>query len=1450
MTERAKRRSVSSKKSDTDICLSLPEAPVYRPSLEEFRDPLAYIEGIRATAEPYGVCRIVPPTGWTPPDALSSLVDMRFHARVQNLAALDAELRCRASFTDLCKKYLSLVGIVYSDERGSIDGCLVDLCLLHRAVTRAGGLDVLGHDAVAWFKLAAQVWPDDAPGVARSRATPASDRRATTVRAQERIGLELMRIYTDYVKPWTDFKSTQTPANALAAAAVSFGRSMGSSVAKAPKNLASVNSMTSSSVPTSDAAALNAADGQNGHYHNGNYHHDDSADHSVALVKCEICHLGDTDDSMLLCDDCDFGFHARCMRPPVLKVPETEWYCDACRYKGRFSEFAFVENNKLYSMESFREQAKRFGAAHFGPLPITHEAVEREFWRILSWENENDSIDFHRRSFEIEYGADLHTTVHGSGFAREASALDRCGWNLNNIALVNDSLLRFCENDIDGVIRPWIYVGMMFSAFCWHNEDHYLYSINYLHTGEPKQWFGIAGHNAPQFEAVMKELAPELFDDQPDVLLQLVSILSPARLVRHGVPVTRLTQRAGDFVVTFPAAYHTGFNLGFNCAEAVNFAPADWIPYGALCRSMYTRLRRAPVFSFQRLLCNVARSPSLTLRTALWLKPVLDNEVNAELAARKAARAEGLRFVQRNNVGELLCHRCADLLHFSAVVCARCSPATRGRTAVGGSDAAAVTPENGGEMLATCLAHRAQMCACEPDSNHGVLYCEEDDALRKMCADVTAVYNVPYDWLSRVEPFCKPLPPPNNASVWNNLTELISDGKQLLVRLDARRVRPAAEIDPPNELLRRNRIEPSTVPPLAPARDVVLALRDRIASAHLAVVAVNHNFGRFRTLLMSVCSGQAQISLKSSVEMLRTIDTTPSAFDANMVAPFRASVEIASTMNRRIRNLCEQLGLAARSGVPHDDTSDIVDAANAMLADVRGALVLPDGIDALKVALERAQWSLRGGAPSNNGHTLVQAVPEPRVAAALPLATRMGTIGPRERTDLVRHAVLNGPPYPAGVDQFYVEAQEGGLDQYQLSLNAELLRVDDWCAAAEHALAIQSLTLDDVVAWLARLEPKLFRQHARAERAVAMLNALHVSLSWQRAARALFLSSRVPNDLVAALTKPHVQLRATCTTAAKCVCRKPASGVMLTCSACDEQYHAGCCGLTAAPNRWPARWVCSWCHATRRPPLAEVMALCEHGHKLGLQSPLLAALQALVARATNWQQRAITTMQAANKRVDVCKALLFETDLLEVSLDAVPQLAAFVAHTESTSAETHAASLVAKLEHGASIAANEFDVLWTTVGEARLAHFHNGGLNVLKRYVARIRGIVLREGASAVRVVDRSRATATYLPLARSQPQATVVCACRRSYSGGSGVVLCQLCEEMYHIACVGVSESDEMALAFFACPECRCVLGGGSPPPTYTLPRAGSISVAVTNGKRQRVEPSSEVVLLNDDHD
>ena len=39
-----------------------PEAPVFRPTMEEFRDPVAYITKIRPIVVNTGICKIQPPS--------------------------------------------------------------------------------------------------------------------------------------------------------------------------------------------------------------------------------------------------------------------------------------------------------------------------------------------------------------------------------------------------------------------------------------------------------------------------------------------------------------------------------------------------------------------------------------------------------------------------------------------------------------------------------------------------------------------------------------------------------------------------------------------------------------------------------------------------------------------------------------------------------------------------------------------------------------------------------------------------------------------------------------------------------------------------------------------------------------------------------------------------------------------------------------------------------------------------------------------------------------------------------------------------------------------------------------------------------------------------------------------------------------------------------------------
>jgi hypothetical protein len=97
--------------------------------------------------------------------------------------------------------------------------------------------------------------------------------------------------------------------------------------------------------------------------------------------------------------------------------------------------------------------------------------------------------------------------------------------------------------------------------------------------------------------------------------LDQVTQLSPSVLKSEGVPVYRAVQNPGEFILTLPRAYHSGFNCGFNCAEAVNIAPVDWLPHGQCAVELYREQRRKTSISHDKLLLKTAKEAV----TQLWL---------------------------------------------------------------------------------------------------------------------------------------------------------------------------------------------------------------------------------------------------------------------------------------------------------------------------------------------------------------------------------------------------------------------------------------------------------------------------------------------------------------------------------------------------------------------------------------------------------------------------------------------------------------------------------------------------------------------------------------------------------------------------------------------------------------------------------------------------------------
>ncbi|MEQ2230105.1 Lysine-specific demethylase 5A, partial [Ilyodon furcidens] len=145
--------------------------------------------------------------------------------------------------------------------------------------------------------------------------------------------------------------------------------------------------------------------------------------------------------------------------------------------------FGFEQAVREYTLQSFGEMADHFKSDYFN-MPVhmvPTELVEKEFWRLVS-SIEEDVI--------VEYGADISSKDVGSGFPikdgkrrllGDEEEYANSGWNLNNMPVLEQSVLTHINVDISGMKVPWLYVGMCFSSFCWHIEDHWSYSINFLH---------------------------------------------------------------------------------------------------------------------------------------------------------------------------------------------------------------------------------------------------------------------------------------------------------------------------------------------------------------------------------------------------------------------------------------------------------------------------------------------------------------------------------------------------------------------------------------------------------------------------------------------------------------------------------------------------------------------------------------------------------------------------------------------------------------------------------------------------------------------------------------------------------------------------------------------------------------------------------------------------------
>ncbi|XP_062025602.1 lysine-specific demethylase REF6 [Rosa rugosa] len=284
-----------------------------------------------------------------------------------------------------------------------------------------------------------------------------------------------------------------------------------------------------------------------------------------------------------------------------------------CPRKARPVQRPVWQSGEHYTFNQFEAKAKSFEKSYLkkrrkkgGLNPLD---IETLYWKA--------TVD---KPFSVEYANDmpgsafvpLSSKKSGASTSREAGdgvTLGETAWNMRGVSRSRGSLLRFMKEEIPGVTCPMVYVAMMFSWFAWHVEDHDLHSLNYLHLGAGKTWYGVPREAAVAFEEVVRvqgyggEINPLVTFA---TLGEKTTVMSPEVFISSGIPCCRLVQNAGEFVVTFPRAYHTGFSHGFNCGEAANIATPEWLRVANDAAVRRASINYPPMVSHFQLLYDLA----------------------------------------------------------------------------------------------------------------------------------------------------------------------------------------------------------------------------------------------------------------------------------------------------------------------------------------------------------------------------------------------------------------------------------------------------------------------------------------------------------------------------------------------------------------------------------------------------------------------------------------------------------------------------------------------------------------------------------------------------------------------------------------------------------------------------------------------------------------------------
>uniref|UniRef100_A0A4W4DYY6 [histone H3]-trimethyl-L-lysine(4) demethylase n=1 Tax=Electrophorus electricus TaxID=8005 RepID=A0A4W4DYY6_ELEEL len=1200
-----------------------PECPVFEPSWEEFADPFAFINKIRPIAEKTGICKIRPPPDWQPPFACD--VDrLHFTPRIQRLNELEAQTRVQLNFLDQIAKFWELQGCTLKIPH--VERKILNLYQLNKLVLDEGGFDIVCKER-RWTKIAMAM--GFAPGKAVGSHLRAHYERILYPYSLFQSGANLL----NHTLPENDGNEYK-PHDLVQRQNAQVQPSDTCTPARRGKRMKAEEPVESKDGQTEPEKTK-------------------SRYKKVDLYACLVCGSGNDEDRLLLCDGCDDSYHTFCLIPPLHDVPKGDWRCPKClaqECSKPQEAFGFEQARRDYSLKAFGEMADSFKSDYFN-MPVhmvPTELVEKEFWRLVTTIEEDVTV---------EYGADIASKEFGSGFPMKGGRFKvaphdekylNCGWNLNNMAMMDPSVLTHVTADICGMTLPWLYVGMCFSSFCWHIEDHWSYSINYLHWGEPKTWYGAPGFAAEHLEAVMKKLAPELFEMQPDLLHQLVTIMNPNILMAHGVPIYRTNQCAGEFVITFPRAYHSGFNQGFNFAEAVNFCTVDWMPLGRQCVDHYRLLHRYCVFSHDEMICNMAAKANkldVVLASAVHKDMVL--MINEEQELRDKIRKLGVVQCELFKYDllqddERQCVKCRTTCYLSALTC----------------------PCRQGEQV--CLHHVHHLCSCSI-SNFTLRYRFTLDDLYPMMNAVKQRAEEYDGWASHVAEILEAkLDKKRNLCVFRSLIEE-SDVKGF----------------PDNDLLRHLRMVTQDADRCSSVAQQLLngkrQTRYRTAGGkshnQLSVEEMRSFVRQLYNLPCSLTQAPLLKELLNCIEDFQQHSEKVLSDDitADSVTEIQSLLDESSDFDvclPEVRQLRERLELARWLAAVREAEDAVASPRGLSLDSMRRLIDRGVGLTphpSTERAMARLQELLTVSEQwEENAQTLLRARP-PKCMASLSAALREVEALPTYLPNclLLRDSVGRATEWLKEAEVLQVGGRVPVLDMLSdmvlrgqaipvkldplERLEALVSEVQAWreSAAKTFLMKSSSFTLLEVLCPRfevgSSLKKKMKKTKCDAgscgrkrtgrldslsdvEKALSESNDSASAMATLAEVRLKELESlasiRAANESKLLPSNDSSTLRV-------CVCQKAPMGALRQCELCRDAFHSACvCGPDDPAD--PKPWLCPACRRSSKPALDKVLPLLASLQRIRVRLPEGDALRYMIERTVNWQRQARKIMTTYN----------------------------------------------------------------------------------------------------------------------------------------------------------------------------------------------------------------------------